>query len=111
MCFPFFSAQGHDVGDSMCEAEGVEPAQRALDGGGDKLRLPEDLVAGREFSADTEVRELDGVDVPDGWMGLDIGRGSSEAYADGDRATPARCSGTARWARSSSSRSRPARAG
>ena len=76
MCFPFFSAQGHDVGDSMCEAEGVEPAQRTLDGGGDKLRLPEDLVAGREFSADTEVRELDGVDVPDGWMGLDIGRGS-----------------------------------
>jgi phosphoglycerate kinase len=82
MCFPFFSAQGHDVGDSMCEAEGVAPARRTLEGGGEKLRLPEDLVAGREFSADTEVRELDGVDVPDGWMGLDIGRGSSEAYAE-----------------------------
>jgi phosphoglycerate kinase len=82
MCFPFFAAQGHDVGDSMCEAEGVAPARRTLEGGGEKLRLPEDLVAGREFSADTEVRELDGVDVPDGWMGLDIGRGSSEAYAE-----------------------------
>ncbi len=82
MCFPFFSAQGHDVGESMCEAEGVEPARRTLEGGGEKLRLPEDLVAGREFSADTEVRDLDGVDVPDGWMGLDIGRGSSEAYAE-----------------------------
>jgi len=82
MCFPFFSAQGHDIGESLCEAEGVEPAQRALDGGGEKLRLPEDLVAGREFSEDTEVRELDGVDVPDGWMGLDIGRASSEAYAE-----------------------------
>ena len=81
MCFPFFAAQGHDVGDSKCEAEGVEPAQRALDGGGDKLRLPEDLVAGRDFSEDTEVREIDGVDVPDGWMGLDIGRDSAEAYA------------------------------
>ena len=81
MCFPFFAAQGHDVGDSKCEAEGVEPAQRALDGGGDKLRLPEDLVAGRDFSEDTEVRELDGVDVPDGWMGLDIGHDSAEAYA------------------------------
>jgi phosphoglycerate kinase len=81
MCFPFFAAQGHDVGDSKCEAEGVEPAQRALDGGGEKLRLPTDLVAGREFSADTEVRELDGVDVPAGWMGLDIGEGSAEAYA------------------------------
>ena len=82
MCFPFFAAQGHEVGDSKCEAEGVEPAQRALDAGGDKLRLPVDLLAGRAFSADTEVRELDGVDVPDGWMGLDIGRDSSEAYAD-----------------------------
>jgi phosphoglycerate kinase len=81
MCFPFFAAQGHDVGDSKCEAEGVEPAQRALDGGAEKLRLPTDLVAGREFSADTEVRELDGVDVPAGWMGLDIGEGSAEAYA------------------------------
>ncbi len=30
MCFPFFAAQGHDVGDSKCESEGVEPAQRVL---------------------------------------------------------------------------------
>jgi phosphoglycerate kinase len=79
MCFPFFAAQGHDVGSSKCEDEGVEPAKRALES--DKLELPTDLVAGREFSADTEVRELDGVDVPDGWMGLDIGRDSAEAYA------------------------------
>ncbi len=79
MCFPFFAAQGHDVGDSKCEEEGVEPAKRALES--DKLRLPVDLVAGRAFDADTEVRELDGVDVPDGWMGLDIGRDSAEAYA------------------------------
>jgi phosphoglycerate kinase len=79
MCFPFFAAQGHDVGDSKCEDEGVEPAKRALES--DKLELPTDLVAGREFSADTEVQELDGVDVPDGWMGLDIGRDSAEAYA------------------------------
>jgi phosphoglycerate kinase len=92
MCFPFFAAQGHDVGDSMCEADGVEPAQRALDGGGEKLRLPTDLVAGREFSADTEVRELDGVDVPAGWMGLDIGEGSAEAYA-----TVVREAGTVFW--------------
>jgi phosphoglycerate kinase len=81
MCFPFFAAQGHHVGDSKCEDEGIEPARRALDGGGDKLRLPTDLVAGRAFEADTEVQELDGVDVPDGWMGLDIGRDSAEAYA------------------------------
>ena len=82
MCFPFFKAQGHSVGDSLCEEEGLEPARRVLDGGGEKLRLPNDLVAGREFAADTETRALDGPDVPDGWMGLDIGRRSASGYAE-----------------------------
>ena len=54
-------------------------------GGGEKLRLPTDLVAGREFAADTETRELDGVDVPDGWMGLDIGRAQRVRLRRGDR--------------------------
>jgi phosphoglycerate kinase len=82
MCFPFFKAQGHEVGGSLCEEEGLEPAREVLAGGSEKLRLPIDLVAGREFSADTEVRELDGVDVPDGWMGLDVGRRSASGYAE-----------------------------
>src|SRR4051794_34588789 len=79
MCFPFFKAAGHDVGDSLCEAEGIEPARQVA--GDAKLALPTDLVAGRAFSADTEVRKLDDVDVPDGWMGLDIGAGTAERYA------------------------------
>jgi phosphoglycerate kinase len=82
MCFPFFSAQGHNVGDSLCEAEGIDPAKRILDAAGDKLRLPSDLVAGREFKANTERRDIDGVDVPDGWMGLDVGEDTATAYAD-----------------------------
>jgi phosphoglycerate kinase len=82
MCFPFFQAQGHDVGDSLCESEGIEPAQRALDDGGDKLELPVDLVLGRAFSADSEVQAIDGVDVPDGWMGLDVGPRTTGAYAE-----------------------------
>jgi phosphoglycerate kinase len=82
MCFPFFKAQGHDVGASLCEEEGLEPARRVLAAGGEKLRLPTDLVAGREFSSDTEVQALDGVDVPDGWMGLDIGPRSAAGYAE-----------------------------
>jgi phosphoglycerate kinase len=82
MCFPFFKAQGHDVGASLCEEEGLEPARRVLEHGGDKLRLPVDLVLGRGFSADTEVREADGVDVPDGWMGLDVGPRTAAAYAE-----------------------------
>jgi phosphoglycerate kinase len=81
MCFPFFSAQGHDVGDSLCEAEGIDPAKRILDAAAGKLRLPTDLVAGRAFKPDTERRDIDGVDVPDGWMGLDVGAGTATAYA------------------------------
>jgi phosphoglycerate kinase len=82
MCFPFFSAQGHEVGDSLCEAEGIDPAKRILEAAGDKLKLPTDLVAGREFRADTEKRDIDGVDVPAGWMGLDVGGDTAAAYAD-----------------------------
>jgi phosphoglycerate kinase len=80
MCFPFFAAQGHSVGASLCEEEGIEPARRVMDD--EKLRLPEDLTLGREFSADTEVLELEGIDVPDGWMGLDIGPQTAAAYAE-----------------------------
>ena len=81
MCFPFFRAQGHSVGDSLCEEEGVEPARKVLEEGGDKPRLPVDLVAGEEFDADTPVRAIDGVDVPEGWMGLDIGPSTAGRYA------------------------------
>jgi phosphoglycerate kinase len=79
MAFPFLAAQGHDVGDSLNAPEDAEPARRLL--GHAKLRLPVDLLLGRGFSADTEHRALDGVDVPAGWMGLDIGPRSAEAYA------------------------------
>jgi phosphoglycerate kinase len=82
MCFPFFKAQGHSVGDSLCEEEGIEPAARVLRAGGDKLQLPVDLVAGQQFNADTPIRAIDGVDVPEGWMGLDIGPSTAERYAD-----------------------------
>jgi len=81
MCFPFFKAQGHEVGASLCEEEGVAPAERALLDSGGKLHLPQDLVIGQGFSADTEHRALDAVDVPDGWMGLDVGPRTAAAYA------------------------------
>jgi phosphoglycerate kinase len=85
MCFSFFKAQGHETGNSLVEEEGIELARKALEdakASGCKLVLPTDLVLGREFSADTEVQELNGVDVPEGWMGLDIGPVSAKAYAD-----------------------------
>ena len=85
MCFPFFAAQGHEIGNSLCSDDDIEPARSVLaeaEQRGTKLLLPTDLVIGKEFSAATEIRELDGVDVPDGWMGLDIGPQSSAAYGE-----------------------------
>jgi phosphoglycerate kinase len=85
MCFSFFRAQGIPTGDSLVEEEGVELARRALEkaeSSGCRLELPVDLVAGDRFDAGAELRRLEGVEVPDGWMGLDVGPRTAAAYAD-----------------------------
>ena len=85
MCFAFFRAQGLRTGDSLVEEEGVELARQALakaEHSDCRLLLPVDLVLGESFAADTETRELDGVEVPDGWMGLDIGPRTAASYAE-----------------------------
>jgi phosphoglycerate kinase len=85
MCFSFFRAQGIAIGDSLSDEGSVAAAREALakaEGSDCDLVLPVDLVLGREFSAETERKELDGVEVPDGWMGLDIGPKSGALYAE-----------------------------
>ena len=85
MCFPFLRLQGHEVGDSLCDESDAEPAARALArsrNGGCELMLPTDLVIADRFAADAERRELDGVDVPEGWMGLDIGARTAASFAE-----------------------------
>jgi phosphoglycerate kinase len=84
MCFPFLKAQGHSVGASLCADADVELAGKALaaaDGAKATIELPSDLVLAERFDADAPSQELDGVDVPDGLMGLDIGPRSARAYA------------------------------
>ncbi len=81
MCFPFLKASGHEVGESKCADEDVEVAARLLPFAEDKLILPKDLVLADAFSADAGRQELDGVDVPTGWMGLDIGAATAERYS------------------------------
>ncbi len=82
MAFPFLSVQGHPIGDSLCADEDLDPARQLLDRGSAKLRLPVDLVLGRAFDAATERCELDGIDVPEGWMGLDVGPRTTAAYGE-----------------------------
>jgi len=85
MCFPFLKAQGHAVGDSLCGDEDVELARHVIaSAGGDDeatIQLPSDLVIADRFDAAAEAVPLDGVDVPDGMMGLDIGPRSADAFA------------------------------
>ncbi len=83
MAFPFLAAQGHSVGASLCSPDDVELARGLLaSGGASKLRLPVDLVAAPAADADAPVTQIDGVDVPAGLMGLDIGPRTAAAYAD-----------------------------
>ncbi len=76
MAFPFLAAQGHTVGSSLCADEDIEHARTLLElGAGAKadLLLPSDLVAADHFGADATSVPIDGVDLPEGLMGLDIG--------------------------------------
>ncbi|HKA66805.1 MAG TPA: phosphoglycerate kinase [Solirubrobacterales bacterium] len=84
MCFSFFRAQGIATGDSLVEEKGVKLAAEALERAKRsdcELTLPVDLVLGESFDAATQRRQSDGVEVPDGWMGLDIGPRTAELYA------------------------------
>jgi phosphoglycerate kinase len=85
MCFSFFRAQGKPTGDSLMEDEGVELARKALEKSESsrcKLLLPLDLVLGDKFDEQAELRAQEGTDVPDGWMGLDIGPRTAEAFGE-----------------------------
>jgi phosphoglycerate kinase len=85
MCFSFFRAQGKSTGDSLVEAEGVELAREALEKAESsrcRLLLPLDLVLGDRFDVDAERREHDRDEVPEGWMGLDVGPRTAAAYGE-----------------------------
>ena len=85
MCFSFFRARGVATGNSLVEEKGISLAEAVLEAAERsdcELLLPTDLVIGDSFSADAKRRELDGIEVPDGWMGLDIGPATTERYAD-----------------------------
>ena len=87
MCFTFFMAMGHQIGNSLCEPEQVDACKALLDQHGDRLHLPEDVVGlgpgGKIGDPDAggEVRNF-GRSLPDGWMGLDIGPGAAAAFGD-----------------------------
>ncbi len=86
MCFTFLKAQGHPVGDSLCEDDMVDTCKDLL-GRGAAIRLPSDVTALGpggvigDPSAGGDVRQM-GASVPDGWKGLDIGPGTAAEFSD-----------------------------
>jgi len=94
MCFPFLAAQGHAVGASLCDEREIEHARALLEraaggatagaaaGARARLELPVDLVIAERPDAQAPARTLAGLEVPDGWMGLDIGPDTAARYGE-----------------------------
>jgi phosphoglycerate kinase len=82
MSFPFLAAQGHGVGDSLCDADGIAVARRVLARTGGRLHLPLDVVVADSFAADGTHFVVDAAGIEAGWMGLDVGPRTRAAYAD-----------------------------
>jgi len=82
MAYTFFKAQGLATGKSLVEADKVALAAELLRKAEGKLRLPTDHVVAAAFSADAERRTGPVIDVPEGWMGLDIGPRTAQAFGD-----------------------------
>ncbi|MGH3833907.1 MAG: phosphoglycerate kinase [Pseudonocardiaceae bacterium] len=81
MCFTFLAAQGHPVGASLLEPDMVDVCARLLKAAGDTLRLPRDVVIADEFAAHANTRAVAARDIPEGWMGLDIGPDTVRDFA------------------------------
>ncbi|WP_448920324.1 phosphoglycerate kinase [Eubacterium sp.] len=85
MAYTFMKYLGHSIGDSLLEADWVEKAGQMMADAkakGVKFLIPVDNKVGREYAADTEAKIVSSDEIPDGWMGLDIGPKSMELFVD-----------------------------
>lgn len=85
MAYTFMKYLGHNIGTSLLEADWVEKAGEMMQTAKDKgvkFLIPVDNRCGKEYKEDTEVLVCKSDDIPDGWMGLDIGPKTEELFAD-----------------------------
>lgn len=83
MAYTFIKAQGGTVGNSLVENDRLELATALLakaTSKGVKILLPEDSVIADKFHADANSDTVDSKEIPDGWMGLDIGPKARDAF-------------------------------
>ena len=81
MAYTFFAAQGKTTGTSLLEPDYIDYAKKMLDEAGDKLVLPMDTVVTEAFDNEAPSQIVEG-NIPDGWMGLDIGPKSIAAFKE-----------------------------
>ena len=84
MAYTFLKAKGYKIGDSICEEDKIDLAKSLLEKAeekGVKLLLPIGSIVGKEFKADTEYKYVPSDDMPDGWMGMDIGPQTIEYFS------------------------------
>ncbi|WP_227981830.1 phosphoglycerate kinase [Nocardia spumae] len=81
MCFTFLAAQGISVGSSLLQEEMIDTCKDLLERFADVIHLPVDIVAADEFAAGAESKTVAANEIPDGWMGLDIGPESAKRFA------------------------------
>lgn len=85
MAYTFMKYLGHNIGTSLLEEDWVEKAGEMMNEAkekGVKFLIPEDNRCGKEYKEDTEVMVCKSDDIPDGWMGLDIGPKSEKLFVD-----------------------------
>lgn len=84
MAYTFFKAMGGQIGSSLCEDDKLDLAKEILkraEQSGVKFHLPVDSVLADKFDNDAQVSYSDNMHIPDGWMGLDIGRKAVEEFS------------------------------
>jgi len=85
MAYTFFKAKGGHIGNSLLETERIDTALdflRKAEAAGVEVFLPEDSVCADKFAADAKTKVCPSGDIPDGWMGLDIGPKAAEKFRD-----------------------------
>ncbi|PHV67711.1 phosphoglycerate kinase [Williamsia muralis] len=81
MAFTFLAARGLSVGSSLLQEDQIEVCKALLERFGDVIHLPVDVVVADKFAADAEAKTVSAEEIPDGWMGLDIGPESVKRFA------------------------------
>ncbi len=85
MAYTFMKALGHNIGTSLLDADNIEFAGEMMKAAKEKgvnLIIPVDNRVGKEYNKDTENKICPSDEIPDGWMGLDIGPKSEELFAN-----------------------------